>query len=153
MLHLFRKNLFADPFFRSFRRFGRIFDDVDRLFTTLGPATFHHRADFPLVDVHTGEEGALVSVEVPGIATEDLDVSVLGKTLTIRGSRPAPELGEDERDLRRERFHGEFVRSVELPYAVDPEKVTAEHKHGILEIRLERPEAEKPRQITVNLGA
>lgn len=153
MFYLFRKNLLHDPFFGSFRRFGRVFDQMNRLLTHSNEGVIHSRADFPVLDVWSNEEGAVVTAEIPGVKTEDLDLSVLKDTLTIRGKRAEPELDEGERVLRQERFDGEFVRTVQLPYQVDPEKIDAEHRNGILTIRLERPETEKPRKITVKLGA
>ena len=147
----YRRSLINDPFFKSFRRMGRLFDEMGR---HLGhDNSLHAAGGFPLVDVWTSQEGAVVNAEIPGVATDDLDVSVLGNTLTIRGKRPHPELDEGENYARQERQTGEFVRTVELPFPVDPEQVDAEHRHGVLTIKLTRPAEDRPRRISIGNGS
>jgi HSP20 family protein len=74
---------------------------------------------------------------------------VQGEALTIRGSRNPEDLGEGERYLRQERPHGEFSRSVELPFLVEGEKVDASYKDGILRVELPRSKAAKPVRIQI----
>jgi len=145
----FRRTFFNDPVFASFRQMGRLVDQMDRYLAQSQENTLHAGSGFPLVDVWTGQDGAILSAEIPGVAAEDLEVTVLGDTLTIRGKRPAPELGEREGYVRQERFTGEFVRTVQLPFAVDPEQVKAEHKNGVLTVQLTRPAADRPRRIAI----
>ena len=149
----FRKRVFSDPFFKSFRRMGRIFDEMDHYLHQGHDHGLHQGTDFPLVDIWSGQEGVVLTAEIPGAEAEDLDVTVLGDTLTIRGKREPAELGEREGYVRQERFTGEFVRTVQLPYATDPEKMDAEYRHGVLTIRLTRPEADKPQRITIGNGS
>jgi len=145
----FRRTLFNDPIFTSVRQMGRLFDEMDRYLGRSQDNTLHAGSGFPLVDVWTGQEGAILSAEIPGVATEDLEVTVLGDTLTIRGKRPVPELAEREGYVRQERFTGEFVRTVQLPFPVDPEQVKAEHKNGVLTVHLTRPAEDRPRRIAI----
>ena len=149
----YRRSLFNDPFFKSFRRMGQLFSEMDRHLGKSRDTGLHAGKGFPQVDVWTSQEGVVVNAEIPGVATEDLDVSVLGDTLTIRGKRPDPELGEDEGFVRRERFEGEFVRTLQLPFPVNPDQVDAEHRHGVLTIKLARPESDKPRRIAIGNGS
>jgi len=149
----FRRNFYSDPIFKSFRNMGRIFDEMDRYLGQTQDNTLHAGSGFPLVDVWTSQEGAVVTAEIPGVAPEDLDVSVLADTLTIRGKRAQPELDEREGYVRQERFTGEFVRTVQLPFPVNPDQVKATHKHGVLTIELTRPAEDRPRRITIGSAA
>jgi HSP20 family protein len=104
---------------------------------------------YPAVNVWTNEDGAVISAELPGLTPEDIDISVVGKTLTLSGERKAEELGEGDRYHRRERGQGKFTRTVELPFTVEAEKVEALFDKGVLQISLPRAEADKPRKILV----
>ena len=106
-------------------------------------------ATFPPVNVYTDNEGATVTAELPGVEPKDLDISVRDRTVVLRGERKAPEGADDERWLRRERAFGQFTRSVDLPFAVDADKVEASCRDGVLKVQLQRSEADKPKQITV----
>ncbi|MBX9771589.1 MAG: Hsp20/alpha crystallin family protein, partial [Candidatus Obscuribacterales bacterium] len=87
--------------------------------------------------------------EVPGISPEDVDISLLNDTLTIRGSRKPDSLKEGESRHRHERGYGQFTRSLQLPFGVNSEQVQAHVANGVLQITLPRAEAEKPRKISV----
>ncbi|NOY81184.1 MAG: Hsp20/alpha crystallin family protein [Kiritimatiellaeota bacterium] len=107
-------------------------------------------SEFPAVNIWTNSDGVVLTAEVPGIKTEDLDIAVQDDTVTIRGSRPREELKDGETWLRRERGAGAFVRSFSLPFSVDADKVTATYRNGVLELTLPRAEADKPKRIAVN---
>lgn len=135
---------------RMEREMERMQREMDRLFDTFFPRQRRFEAvDFPPLNVWTDNEGALVAVEIPGINPEQLELAVVGDTLTLRGKREAKDLPEGARYQRRERFQGEFARSVQLPFTIDAEKVEAEYKDGILTITLPRAESEKPKRIAV----
>ena len=125
---------------------NRLHDEMDRLFGSV-PGTIG--SAFPPVNVHTDSDGATVTAELPGVEPKELDISVHNRTLTLRGERKAPETGKDEGWLRRERAFGQFTRSVDLPFAVDADNVEATYRDGVLKIQLQRSEADKPKQITV----
>ena len=105
--------------------------------------------DFPAVNVWSGPEDTVVTAETPGIDPNDLDITVLGNTLTIRGNRQPDQLEEGETCHRRERGYGRFGRTLELPYAVDADAVEATYGKGMLRLTLPRAEADKPKKITV----
>ena len=149
----YRRSLINDPFFKYFRQMGRLFGEMDRHLGRSRDTGLHAGKGFPLVDVWTSQEGVVVTAEIPGVATEGLDVSVLGDTLTIRGSRPDPHPAAGYDHGRHERFEGEFVRTLQLPFPVNPDKVDAAHRHGVLTIELARPESDKPRRITIGNGS
>ena len=100
------------------------------------------------------EEGDVfyAEAELAGVKSEDLDLSVVGKQLTIKGQRRAPE-GTASLDTvtfhRRERGHGEFVRSIMLPVEVDAAQVSATLVDGVLTVKLPKAESAKPRKINV----
>jgi HSP20 family protein len=128
-----------DPL-REMEAFDR---DIDRLFSRTSSA------GFPPVNVFVGEGDVIVTSEIPGIEPNDIDLSVAGEILTLKGARKPLELKEGETWHRRERGYGNFVRTVRLPYTVDGSKVEAKYENGILKVTLPRAEADKPRKISV----
>jgi HSP20 family protein len=124
----------------------RVQEEMNKLFSRYSTRT---APDFPAVNIWTSEEEATVTTEIPGVNAEDVDISVVGKTLTLRGTRKSEELEEGAKYHRRERGYGDFVRTIELPYRVSPEKVEAKFSKGILHITLPRAEEDKPKKITV----
>jgi HSP20 family protein len=109
-------------------------------------------AAYPPMNIHTGEEDVIITAEIPGIEPADIDLTVTGDTLTIRGTRKAQEVKQGETWHRRERGAGNFYRTVQLPYNVDGNKVQADYVGGVLKIELPRAEADKPRKISVTPG-
>ena len=100
------------------------------------------------MNVWTNEEGAVVTAELPGVAPEDIDISVINETLTVTGARQ-PEEVEGATYHRRERSQGKFTRSFELPFRIESDQVEASFENGVLHIALPRAEADKPKKITV----
>lgn len=118
----------------------------DRTFAGLGERT---APDYPSLNVWTNEDGAVVTAELPGFTPEDIDISVEGSTLTLRGSRQPEALEEGGTYHRRERRHVRFSRSFQLPFQVDPDKVEAISEKGVVHVSLPRAEEEKPKRIAV----
>ena len=130
--------------------FDRLQREMNRLFDSfLGEST---ATEFPAVNIWTNSDGAVLTAEIPGIKAEDLDISVQGDTVTIRGKRTSEELKEGEAWLRRERGEGTFVRSFALPFEIHADKVEAKYQDGVLRLTLPRAEADKPKKISVNAG-
>ncbi len=125
----------------------RLQDEVNRLVGTFRSSRSAGGAEFPAINVWTKEDGAVLTAEVPGLAAEDMDISVTGSSLTIRGER-APEETQGEYH-RREREFGSFVRAIDLPFRIDADSVEASFANGVLTLRLPRAEADKPRKIKV----
>jgi len=97
---------------------------------------------WPQIQSKTSETGVHLRALVPGFAIEDLELTVRGDELTLRGKRKsedAPELGE-------------FERSFKLPFPIEAEKVKATAKDGILDVELPRAAADSPRRIAVQAG-
>ena len=128
----------------------RLRREMNRLFTNF-PATSGSRVapGYPAMNVWTNEEGAIVTAELPGIDPEGLHIAVVKNTLTLSGERTPAELAEGEVYHRRERGHGKFTRSFQLPFNVEANNVKAVYDKGVLRITLPRAEADKPRKIVV----
>ncbi|MBI4850087.1 MAG: Hsp20/alpha crystallin family protein [Nitrospirae bacterium] len=126
------------------REFDRINSD---LFEMMSPA----RCEFPPVNMWKNDEKAMVTVEIPGVEPEGVEIEVTGDTLTFRFERKPEELKEGETYTRKERWYGQFSRSIELPFNVQADKVVAKFSKGILYMELPRAEAEKPKKISVKV--
>ncbi len=105
--------------------------------------------EFPLINIWTDGDGAIVTAELPGFDPANVEISVTGKTATIRGERKSEDAGADEQYHRRERWCGRFSRSIDLPYTIEADKVEARFAKGVLFLTLPRAAAEKPRKIAV----
>ena len=127
----------------------RLQREMNRLFDSSMEPGYRRAPGFPAMNVWTSEEGVVVTAELPGVRVEDLDISVVNETLTLSGGRQPGEVGEEARFHRRERRFGNFSRSIQLPFAVNSEKVEATLKNGMLHLMLPRLEEDKPRKITV----
>jgi HSP20 family protein len=108
-----------------------------------------HPTGFPLLNAWEDEHNFYVEAELPGLALEDLDISMTDRnTITIKGSRREPTV-EGGQWHRRERAFGEFERSLELPGAVDADNVEASFKNGVLTIKQPKAPELRPRKIEV----
>ena len=132
------------------RSLWREMDRLRREMDRLAQSTDRFSAPaFPALNVWTNAEGVVVMAEIPGITPDDLDISIMGETLTLSGSRQPEETGDDVRFHRRERGYGRFTRSLQLPYRVETDHVSASFDKGVLHIELPRAEADKPRKVQV----
>jgi len=133
----------------SWREVNRLQREMNRLFEDYYPSRVRRAPAFPALNVWTNEDGLNITAEVPGVHPEDIDISVVGDTLTLSGERRPDELKEGARYHRQERGYGSFSRSLQLPYMVDVRKVNATFRNGVLNIELPRAEQDKPRKISV----
>ncbi len=101
------------------------------------------------MDMYETDDAVVVKVSVPGVKPEDVEVSVVGDTLTIRGEIKADEKVQNGQYLCRELVHGRFTRSVSLPDLVQADKAKAEFEHGILTVEVPKVEEAKPKVIKV----
>jgi HSP20 family protein len=131
-----------------FRDLAHIHDEFSRLLDRSGQGGMSS-TEYPPVNVWTSEDDVIVEAEMPGFSPDGIDISVVQNTLTLRGERRPEERKDGESWHRRERWTGRFVRTLEMPFEVDNEKVEAEYKNGMLRIRLPRAEENKPRKIAV----
>jgi HSP20 family protein len=133
----------ATPQLPEFRR------ELDRLFDGFFGADFANglRA-FPALNVWEDSERMYAEAEVPGLTLDDLEITIQGNELGIKGARK-PHGGKEALYHRQERGVGEFVRYVTLPVDVDAEHVEATLKHGVLTIVMPKAEQARARKIAV----
>jgi HSP20 family protein len=115
------------------------------------PAARRGARVFPSIVVSTAGNALFVRAEVPGMDMEDLDISVSGDTLTLRGERGTSEGLEGGWYHRRERQGGRFSRAVRLPAQVDGDQATASYEAGVLTVTLPLKEPAKPKEIRVKV--
>jgi HSP20 family protein len=115
------------------------------------PRPIARAGTFPALNVWEQDEDLYAEAELPGMKHDDLDISVVGSDLTIRGKR-GQELPEGSAYHRRERGEGEFTRVLRLPIEVDANRVEATLKDGVLLIKLPKAESAKPKKIKVAAG-
>ena len=131
------------------REMDRLQREMNRLFEDYSPSRLRSAPSYPALNVWSNEEGLLVTAEVPGVGPEDIEVNVIGETLTLSGVRKPDELKEGARYHRQERGYGKFSRTLQLPFPVSVPQIEATFKHGVLNVRLPRAEEDKPRKIAV----
>lgn len=131
-------------------------NEVDRLVSDFfGPSArewqgWLPQGGSPRLNVWEENDALVAEAEVPGLKSEDLDLSVVGDQLTIRGKREATKHEQEAAYHRRERTVGEFVRSVTLPVEINADDVTATLDNGVLTVRLPKAARAKPRKINVS---
>ena len=104
---------------------------------------------FPLTNVTEDNHNYYVRAELPGIKSDELDIQVTAKGISISGERKIPLEGDNVKYHRREREAGKFSRSINLPDDINTDKVDAKLESGILTMIIPKAEKSKPRQITV----
>lgn len=105
------------------------------------------------LDIADRDDAYEVTASLPGTRPEDIQVQVLGDTLTIRAETRTTEERQQGNYLLRERHAGVVQRAVTLPGPVDPDAVDATYEHGVLTLRLPKSRANRPRQIQIRSGA
>ena len=114
-------------------------------------STVRRAGAYPPVNLYETVGGYVLTAELPGIHAGEIEVSIEGSRVTLRGERKI-EHPSDANVHRVERQGGRFRRTVELPLEVDAEKVEATHQHGVLMLHIPKAEAHQPRKITVQAG-
>jgi HSP20 family protein len=105
------------------------------------------------LDLYETENDCVVTASVPGVRPDDLDISVQGNVLTIRGESKSEEEATQGTYHLRERRYGSFERQIQLPVPVETGGAEARFENGILTLRLPKAEEAKERKIEVNAGS
>jgi HSP20 family protein len=103
----------------------------------------------PAVEMYEKEDKFVVRTELPGVKKDEIDITMLGDNLTIRGERKVSEDVKDDEYHRCEVCYGSFSRSITIPVAVDAKKIEAVFEDGILEVALPKAKEVKPSKITI----
>ncbi len=151
---------FATPMIVKYRPLDEISRDLPRTFQAFEEAvnTFFGDASSgrpwtPPVDVWETENELVLKADVPEVKPENIDVNFENGTLTLRGKRDFEKKDEGKGYHRIERAYGSFVRAFTLPETVDPEKLNADYKNGVLTITIGKKEIAKPKSVKVNVHA
>jgi HSP20 family protein len=135
-----------------FQELGRLQNELDQLFEVSGlgrPFLAQRERRFPLVNLVTNERESILTAELPGADPKDVEITLSGNTLTLKGERKARTDVPEEKYYRRERGAGPFGRSVELPHKVDADRVQANFENGVLKVILPKAPEVQPRRIEV----
>ena len=144
---VFRWGQAWDPFHDLEREVDRLLASVSISFSGL-----RFGREYPPVNVYEVTDGLLLTAELPGTRTEELEVFVTDGVLTIKGKRTGPDGVPDDRYRRQERLRGVWQRSLTLPERIQEDRMTAEFANGVLKVRLPKAPATTPRQIPVSDG-
>jgi HSP20 family protein len=131
------------------RELDRLQRDMNSLFSQYSPARPGITTGYPAINIWHNEDGLFLHAEMPGVRAENIEININANELTVSGQRSMDELPAGARYLRRERNFGKFTRTIQLPFAVDAEKVEAKFKNGVLTVTLPKAEAEKPKRISI----
>ena len=137
-------SLFYGTPLRDLRRLQEEMDRLTRSATT--------PQGFPAINVYAHQDGIVITAELPGVKEDELDITVHRDTVTLRGQRQDQPEGAQGYH-RRERRSGPFGRTFSLPFQVDPERVEAKLRNGILTVTLHRHEHDNPKRIQVSAGS
>lgn len=128
-------------------------DAMDRLFedsfvrTRQGAGALG--AESLVVDVYETPESVVIKTGVPGVSPEDIEITITGNVLTIKGETRVEEKVEKEHYIRQERRYGSFKRSIAVPEAADAEQAEASYEHGVLTLTVPKKAESKPKTIKV----
>lgn len=139
-----------------------LFDDIEnfqkemnRLFdaTLHRPLKARNGASYwaPAVDIVDEKDQIKVKADIPGIKKEDIEVNVENDVLTIKGEKKEEKEIKEKDYVRSERYYGSFHRAFSLPAGIDPQKVNAVYKEGVLEVTLPKKEGAKAKQVKVDI--
>jgi len=126
--------------------------EMNRLFGAAANGGAAARAWRPAMDLVEEDDALVLRADLPGVDEGSIDVEFQDNVLTISGSREAPDQAQSGGYRRIERPAGAFSRSLALPDGIDPESVKASLTNGVLEVRIPKPEARKPRRVAINVG-
>jgi HSP20 family protein len=140
-----------------FRNVATLQDRINRLFEDAFPRSRDIDDDVsmcawrPAVDIYETENGLVLKAELPGVKKEDVSVEIKDNILTLKGERIEDKRVDEENYYRRERCFGTFQRSFNLEQNIQPDKIKAKFKNGVLEVEIPRPEEEKPKKVSVSV--
>jgi len=130
--------------------FDRMFEDFFPGTSTRGGENLSAWTWKPAVDIYDEKDHVVLKAELPGVEKKDIEIDVDGRVLILKGKRTADNEVKKENYYQRERVVGNFVRSFSLHAEVNPDKIKAEFKDGVLTLEIPKPEEHKPKKITIH---
>jgi HSP20 family protein len=135
------------------REMNRLRQDLEQMTSGDWWPNVRRTAAFPAVNALESPSGLVMTAELPGIDTSQLEVHVDKDSVTIAGQRTAQPAGATEESyVRRERWFQPYRRTVELPFDVDPERCEAVYEKGVLTLKLQRKPEHEPKKLTIKAG-
>lgn len=128
--------------------FDQLRRGIDELFERMEPGWTRYAGAFPPVNLYETADAFVLTAELSGVRSEDIEISIEASRVTLRGERKI-EHPEDASLHRVERQSGVFRRTIELPDEVDVEKAEAVHRHGILMLNIPKSPQSHPQRIAV----
>jgi HSP20 family protein len=136
-----------------FRDLRREMDDLFEKFFSEERLPAKRWADVaPALDLKVTDNEVIVTAELPGVEPKDMNISLEGDTLTIKGEKKQEKEEKNENMVRVERSYGTFQRSISLPCKVDENKIAADFKNGVLRVTLPKTEAARKKSIKINVS-
>jgi HSP20 family protein len=132
-----------DPFQELQREMGRLFESLDPM------QSKRQIYRYPPLNLYDAADRYILSVQLPGMAPSDIELTITGETLTLRGERKRAEGVKEDGYRRQERPMGRWSRTITLPDRVESTQVGASFADGILTVTFPKAEGTQPRQITV----
>jgi HSP20 family protein len=136
--------------FRELDELQQRFEDAWRFWPSMRRFPFDNGEWLPAMDMFEKDDRYVVKAELPGMKEEDVDISLVGNRLTLKGERKAETEVKEENYYRSERSYGNFFRSIDLPSDADPDKIEANYEDGVLEVTIPKTEAVKPKKVAVS---
>jgi HSP20 family protein len=136
-----------------FRNDWNDFNEIDRFLKKVNSVLKYSPKltnEFPPVNFWANDNDVLLRVEIPGVESDSLDITVKNNTITLKGKRGKLILDENSSYIKQERGSGAFVRTFALPFKINSDKVKAEYKNGILLVGMQKAEEEKQKKIIVS---
>jgi HSP20 family protein len=136
--------------FAELERMARQMDQLSNAFIGRSGYRFVPARVFPSVNISEDVDKYYLRAELPGIKTENVDLQVNGRSLTISGERKIKTEADNVKYHRKEREEGKFSRVIEFPGDINANDVSAKMVNGVLTVTVAKSEAAKPRRITVH---
>jgi HSP20 family protein len=138
-----------------FRDLRTLQEEVNRLFSTnltrgFGEEAIGRGAWNPTVDIYENKDQIVLEAELPGMKSDDFELSIENNVITLRGERRFEKKDDTDNYHRVERSYGAFTRSFTLPQTVSAEGAKAEYNHGVLRVTLPKREEAKSRRIEIS---
>ncbi|MBC8552676.1 MAG: Hsp20/alpha crystallin family protein [Candidatus Brocadiales bacterium] len=132
--------------------FTALHDDMNKMLESIWDTNSFGMGWNPDIDIAETDNDIIVKAEIPGVDPKNIDISIVGDTLTIKGEKKEEKEDKSKSYHRIERSYGSFTRKIELPSHVKTDEVEAKDHHGVLEITLPKMEKAKTKKITVKSG-
>ena len=137
------------------RQVDSLQSEVNRVFDAFfgAPTGASTRRWVPAMDLAETNDALILRADLPGLSRDDVNIEVKDGTLTVSGERRAADEEKADGYYRVERAFGTCSRSLALPRGVDPDAVTADFTDGVLEVRIPKPEEQKPHRVAIGAGS